>query len=144
MANVKCQKGDISSPFIADRRAELADVTQSPMRGSSSATQTSPTAVIPYIKSSQVSLVFPSVRSGDKKSLSIQSLYKHRTVLCLRVIKANMAQFAKATFNSKNYLNYRPTYTSLLYKLLYDYHRLPYGTAVDLGCGPVVPSIRQD
>jgi hypothetical protein len=81
--DAKCEvpKVDISSPVkIADRRAELAEVTI-PQEGSSSATQTSPTAVIPYIKSSQVSLVFPSVRTGDTRSLPSQSLYKHRTVL---------------------------------------------------------------
>jgi hypothetical protein len=49
-----------------------------------------------------------------------------------------MATFAKQTFNSKNYLSYRPTYTRLLYKIIYDYHKLPNDTAVDLGCGPVI------
>ena len=49
-----------------------------------------------------------------------------------------MATFAKQTFNSKNYLSYRPAYTNLLYKILYGYHKLPFGTAVDLGCGPVL------
>ena len=48
------------------------------------------------------------------------------------------ATFARTTFNSKNYLSYRPFYTQLVYKILYDYHRLPFGTAVDLGCGPVL------
>ena len=48
-----------------------------------------------------------------------------------------MAAFSRHTFNSKNYLSHRPTYTQLLYKIIYDYHQLPFGTAVDLGCGPV-------
>jgi hypothetical protein len=52
-----------------------------------------------------------------------------------------MATFAKQTFNSKNYLNYRPQYTNVLYRILYDYHKRPFETAVDLGCGPVRPSI---
>ena len=30
-------------------------------------------------------------------------------------------------------------YTNLLYKILYGYHKLPFDTAVDLGCGPVCP-----
>ena len=51
-----------------------------------------------------------------------------------------MATFAKKTFNSANYLNYRPTYTKLLYQIIYDYHKLGYETAVDLGCGPVYSS----
>lgn len=49
-----------------------------------------------------------------------------------------MATFARQTFNSKNYLSYRPQYTNLLYKIIYNYHKLPFDTAVDLGCGPVV------
>ena len=53
-----------------------------------------------------------------------------------------MATFAKQTFNSKNYLNYRPQYTKIVYKILYDYHKLPFDTAVDLGCGPVRPPTR--
>jgi trans-aconitate methyltransferase len=52
-----------------------------------------------------------------------------------------MATFAKQTFNSKNYLNYRPQYTKVVYKILYDYHKLPFDTAVDLGCGPVRPPL---
>jgi hypothetical protein len=48
-----------------------------------------------------------------------------------------MAEFAKKSFNSRNYLNYRPVYTGILYGILYGYHKLGYNVAVDLGCGPV-------